>query len=245
MKPKIQKKKTMTKNNLKDFPKLEKSLGISFKNKDLLVQAFCHRSYINENPGFYLTHNERLEFLGDAVLELITTEYIFLKYPDKPEGEMTGWRASLVNSSILSDIAKELEFEDYLLLSSGEEKEKGKARKYILSDAFEAFIGALYLDQGYAATKKFIEKNLIKRKLPEIIEKKLFKDPKSLFQEKAQEILFITPSYEVIEETGPDHMKHFVVGVFLEKELVAKGEGSSKHEAELRAADEALKVKDW
>ncbi len=235
----------MTKNNIKDFPKLEKELNLSFKNKDLLIQAFCHRSYINENPDFYLSHNERLEFLGDAVLELITTEYLFLKYPDKPEGEMTGWRASLVNSGILSDAAKEMNFEDFLLLSSGEEKEKGKARKYILSDTFEAFIGALYLDRGYEVTKRFLEKDLIEKKLPEIIEKKLFKDPKSLFQEKSQEIVNITPSYQVLEETGPDHMKHFIVGAFLDKELIAQGEGSSKHEAELKAAEEALRAKDW
>lgn len=235
----------MKKNNMKDFSILEKSLNVSFKNKDLLIQAFCHRSYLNENPSFYLTHNERLEFLGDAVLELITTDYLFRTYPDKPEGEMTGWRASLVNAGILSDTAKEIGFEDFLLLSSGEEKEKGKARKYILSDTFEAFIGSLYLDQGYEVTKVFIEKNLIARKLPEIIEKKLFKDPKSLFQEKSQEIVAITPVYQVLEESGPDHMKFFIVGVFLGDELVAKGDGSSKHEAELKAADEALKAKDW
>jgi ribonuclease-3 len=230
---------------MKDFSPLEKSINISYKNKDLLIQAFCHRSYLNENPDFYLSHNERLEFLGDAVLELITTDYLFRNYPDKPEGEMTGWRASLVNANILSDTAKEMGLEDFLLLSSGEEKEKGKARKYILSDTFEAFIGSLYLDQGYEVTRKFIEKNLIDRKLPEIIEKKLFKDPKSLFQERAQEIVAITPVYQVLEESGPDHMKFFIVGVFLEEELIAKGEGSSKHEAELKAAEEALKVKDW
>lgn len=235
----------MKKNNMKDFSLLEKSLDISFRNKDLLIQAFCHRSYLNENPDFYLSHNERLEFLGDAVLELITTDYLFRNYPDKPEGEMTGWRASLVNANILSDTSKELGFEDFLLLSSGEEKEKGKARKYILSDTFEAFIGALYLDQGYESCRKFIEKDLIEKKLDEIIEKKLFKDPKSLFQERAQEIVGITPNYQVLEETGPDHLKHFVVGVMLGEELVAKGDGSSKHEAELKAAEEALKVKDW
>ena len=235
----------MKKNNTKDFSLLEKSLDISFRNKDLLIQAFCHRSYLNENPDFYLSHNERLEFLGDAVLELITTDYLFKEYPDKPEGEMTGWRASLVNANILSDTSRELGFENFLLLSSGEEKEKGKARKYILSDTFEAFIGALYLDQGYEAARKFIEKDLIQKKLGEIIEKKLFKDPKSLFQERAQEIVGITPVYQVIEETGPDHLKHFVVGVMLGEELVAKGDGSSKHEAELKAAEEALKAKDW
>jgi len=235
----------MKKNNSKDFSIFEKSLNLSFKNKDLLTQAFCHRSYLNENPDFYLSHNERLEFLGDAVLELITTEYLFNNYPDKPEGEMTGWRASLVNANILSDTAKELGLEDFLLLSSGEEKEKGKARKYILSDTFEAFIGSLYLDQGYDVAKKFIVKNLIERMLPEIIEKKLFKDPKSLFQERAQEIVGITPVYQVLEEVGPDHLKHFLVGVMLGEEVIAKGEGSSKHEAELKAAEEGLKAKDW
>jgi len=236
----------MTKNNhMKDFSVLEKGLNLPFKNKDLLVQAFCHRSYINENPDFYLGHNERLEFLGDAVLELVATMYLYVKYPDKPEGELTGWRASLVNSVILSDAAKELHFEDFLLLSSGEEKEKGKSRKYILADTFEAFIGALYLDQGYDAAKEFIEKKLIENHIAEIIEKKLYKDPKSLFQERAQEIVDVTPSYQVLEETGPDHMKHFIVGVFLGEEMVAKGEGSSKHEAELHAADEGLRVKDW
>jgi ribonuclease-3 len=230
---------------MEDFSKIESDLKVNFKNKDLLTQAFCHRSYLNENPGFRLYHNERLEFLGDAVLELITTEHLFNRYPDKPEGEMTGWRASLVNSNILSDLAKELNFEDYLLLSQGEKKEKGRARKYILADTFEAFIGALYLDQGYEVCKNFIEKELIKRKLPEIIEKKLYKDPKSLFQEKAQEIIAITPTYQVLEEAGPDHMKNFIVGVFLDKEMVAEGSGSSKHEAELDAAQKALHAKDW
>lgn len=229
----------------KDFSELEESLNIFFQTKDLLIQAFCHRSYLNENPTFYLGHNERLEFLGDAVLELITTDYLFRNYPLKPEGEMTGWRASLVNANILSDTAREMNFEKFLLLSSGEEKEQGKARKYILSDTFEAFIGALYLDSGYEAAKRFIEERLIKEKLSEIIEKKLFKDPKSLFQEKAQEILSITPIYQVLEEVGPDHQKNFIVGAFLGEELIAKGEGTSKHEAELKAASEALKAKNW
>ena len=227
------------------FLELEKSLNVSFNNKDLLIQAFCHRSYLNENPDFYLGHNERLEFLGDAVLELVTTDYLFNKYPDKPEGEMTGWRASLVNSNILSDTAREMDFEKFLLLSSGEAKENGKARKYILADTFEAFIGALYLDSGYESARKLIEEKLIKEKLPEIIEKKLYKDPKSLLQEKSQEILSVTPTYSVIEETGPDHQKKFIVGVYFNEDLIAQGEGSSKHEAELKSAEEALKVKSW
>ncbi|MDD5569271.1 MAG: ribonuclease III [Candidatus Pacebacteria bacterium] len=230
---------------MKDFSEIERKLSIKFKNKNLLTQAFCHRSYLNENPDFCVADNERLEFLGDAVLELITTEYIFKNYPEKPEGEMTGWRAALVNSNILSDVSKTLNFEEYLLLSQGEEKEKGRARKYILADTFEAFVGALYLDQGYESCRHFIEKNLIKTRLPEIIENKLYKDPKSLFQEKAQEIVAITPTYKVLEEKGPDHMKRFVVGVYLGEELIAEGLGASKHEAELKAAEEALEAKDW
>jgi ribonuclease-3 len=228
-----------------NFVELEKYLNISFNNKDLLIQAFCHRSYLNENPDFYLGHNERLEFLGDAVLELVTTDYLFRNYPDKPEGEMTGWRASLVNSNILSDIAREMNFEKFLLLSSGEAKENGKSRKYILADTFEAFIGAVYLDLGYESAKKIIEEKLIKKKLPEIIEKKLYKDPKSLLQEKSQEILSITPTYSVVEEEGPDHQKNFVVGVYFGEDLIAQGKGSSKHEAELKSAEEALKIKKW
>lgn len=229
---------------MKDFSQLEKKLGIKFKNKDLLIQAFCHRSYINENPDFYLSHNERLEFLGDAVLELVVTEYLYKKYPQKTEGELTNWRASLVNAKMLAEIAKKLGFNDFLLLSRGENKELGKARQYILANTFEAFIGAMYLDQGMSTCQKFIEKNLIKE-LPRIIEKGLFKDAKSHFQEEAQERVGITPAYKVLEEWGPDHAKHFIIGVFLNKELIAKGEGSSKQEAELEAAKNALEAKHW
>jgi len=229
---------------MKDFPIFEKKLGIKFKNKDLLIQAFCHRSYINENPDFYLLHNERLEFLGDAVLELVVTEYLYKKYPQKSEGELTNWRASLVNAKMLAEIAKNLGFNDFLLLSRGETKELGKARQYILANTFEAFIGAMYLDQGINNCQKFIEKNLIKE-LPRIIEKGLFKDAKSHFQEEAQERAGITPTYRVLEEWGPDHAKHFIIGVFLDKELIAKGEGSSKQEAELEAAQNALEARHW
>ncbi len=230
---------------MSDFKELEKNLNINFKNKDLLTQAFCHRSYLNENPNFKLSHNERLEFLGDAVLELIITEHIFNNYPDKPEGEMTSWRASLVNSNTLYEVALEIKFSDFLLLSQGEEKENGRSKKYILADSFEAFIGALYLDQGYEVCKEFIVKHLIEKRLEEIIEKKLYKDPKSLFQERSQEIEMVTPTYQVIKESGPDHMKNFIVGVFIKDTLIAQGEGSSKHEAELNAASKALKTKNW
>ncbi|MDI6603105.1 MAG: ribonuclease III [Patescibacteria group bacterium] len=229
---------------MKEFSLLEKKLSLKFKNKDFLIQAFCHRSYLNEHPDFYLSHNERLEFLGDAVLELIITEYLYQKYPKKSEGELTNWRAALVNAKMLSEIARDLDFNDFLLLSRGEAKELGKARQYILANTFEALIGAIYLDQGYKVCKDFIKKYLTV-KLPEIIEKGLFKDPKSRFQEEAQERVGITPIYKVLEEWGPDHARHFIIGVFLDKTLVAKGEGSSKQEAELEAAKNALEAKNW
>ncbi len=227
-----------------DFSKLEKKFSLKFKNKDLLIQAFCHRSYLNENPDFYLSNNERLEFLGDAVLELVVTEQLYQKYPKKSEGELTNWRASLVNAKILSEVAKNLGFDDFLLLSKGETKELGKARQYILANAFEALVGATYLDLGYNDCQSFIKKYLI-TKLPEILEKGLFKDAKSQFQEEAQERTGITPTYKVIKEWGPDHDKHFIIGIFLEKELIAKGEGSSKQEAEEDSAKNALKTKNW
>jgi len=229
---------------MKDFSILEKKLDLKFKNKDFLIQAFVHRSYLNENPDFYLPHNERLEFLGDAVLEIVVTEYLYQKYPKKSEGELTNWRAALVNAKQLSEIARELDFNEFLLLSRGETKEIGKARQYILANTFEAFIGALYLDQGLNPCKEFIKKHLIKE-LPHIIEAGLFKDAKSRFQEEAQERIGITPTYKVLEEWGPDHARHFIIGVFLDKTLVAKGEGSSKQEAELEAAKNALEVKNW
>jgi ribonuclease-3 len=229
---------------MKDFSILEKKLSINFKNKDLLTQSFCHRSYLNENPKFHLENNERLEFLGDAVLELVITEFLYKKYPKKPEGELTNWRAALVNAKMLSKMAQKLDFNDFLLLSRGEAKEIGKARQYILANTFESFIGAFYLDQGYKVCQKFIEKHLAKE-LPEIISKGLYKDSKSSFQEEAQEKTGVTPTYRVLKEWGPDHAKHFIIGVFLNEKLVAEGEGSSKQEAEEAAAKSALENKNW
>jgi len=229
---------------MEDFSKIEKKLGLKFKDKDLLMQAFCHRSYLNENPGVKLDNNERLEFLGDAVLELIVTEYLFQKYPKKTEGELTNWRAALVNAKQLSEIASGLDLNNYLFLSRGESKELGKARQYILANAFEALIGSIYLDLGYKKCENFIEKYLIK-KLPEIIEKGLYHDAKSSFQEEAQEKVGTTPLYKVLKEWGPDHQKHFIIGVFLGRELVAEGEGSSKQEAEEEAAKKGLEIKNW
>lgn len=229
---------------MKDFKVFEKKTGANFKNKDLLTQAFCHRSYINENPSFHLEHNERLEFLGDAVIELIVTEYLYKKYPAKPEGELTNWRAALVNAKMLSKVAEETGFNGFLLLSRGEAKELGKARAYILANTFEAFVGAVYLDSGYEKASKFINEYLL-AELPEIIKEKLYKDSKSQFQEEAQEKVQITPDYKVIKESGPDHQKIFVVGVYLGEEPVAEGQGSSKQEAEEAAARNALETKKW
>lgn len=226
------------------FRELEGRIGVEFNNKDLLIQAFCHRSYLNENPDFHLGQNERLEFLGDAVLELIVTNYLFFNYPDKPEGELTAWRAALVNTKEIGDTAERLDFHDFLLLSKGEKSEEGKARLCIMADTFEALVGAIYLDRGYEAAAEFVERVLI-CKLPKIIELGLYRDPKSELQEKAQEELGITPSYHVIEESGPDHQKHFIMGVYLNDKVIGKGEGSSKKEAEEEAAKAALSKKSW
>lgn len=229
---------------MKEFSLLEKKLNLNFKNKELLTQAFVHRSFLNENPDFKIGNNERLEFLGDAVLELVVTEYLYRKYPKKSEGELTNWRAALVNADSLAKIAERIGLNNFLLLSKGESKEMNKARRYILANTLEAFIGAIYLDLGYKASQEFIKKQVI-RELSQIIKSGSFKDSKSHFQEKAQEKTIVTPTYKILEEWGPDHAKHFKVGVFLKEELIAEGEGSSKQEAEVRAAEKALEIKNW
>ncbi len=223
---------------MKNFSVLEKNLGVQFKNQDLLKQALVHRSYINENPGFHLQHNERLEFLGDAVLELIVTEDLFNHY-DNPEGEMTNWRSSLVNSKMLAMVSRKLCVEDFLYLSKGETRDTGKAREYILGNAFEAITGAIYLDQGYDIAKRFIKDKLLVY-LPKILAEKLYIDPKSHFQELTQEEEGITPIYKVLEEKGPDHAKHFKVGVYVGKKMMGEGEGTSKQAAQVEAAKDAL-----
>lgn len=228
------------------FDDLAKVLGVKFNNLELLQQAVTHRSYLNEHRSYKLDHNERLEFLGDAVLELVVTEYLYRNFPN-PEGEMTNWRAALVNGEMLARIAGRLGVENYLLMSRGESKDTGRARQYLLANAFEAIIGAIYLDQGekgYDECRDFIMKNVVSE-LPEIIEHKLYMDPKSRFQEVAQDKVGVTPSYRVISESGPDHDKKFVVGVFLEEEKIAEGEGSSKQEAQRNAAEKGLEVKNW
>lgn len=227
-----------------DLSRFSATLGIKFKDTQLLTQAFTHRSYINENPNTGLEHNERLEFLGDAVLELAVTAHLFKMYPEAPEGELTAYRSALVNTITISGAALELNMNECLLLSRGEAKDVGKARMHILANTFEAFIGALYLDQGYDGAQNFIAKTLFP-KLEEIVEKKLWRDPKSLAQEKAQELLKVTPAYKVMGESGPDHDKRFVVGIYFGSELIAEGRGKSKQEAETKAAEAALQKKSW
>ncbi len=227
-----------------DFGKFEEKTGITFKDKRLLEQAFIHRSYINENTGLKLSHNERLEFLGDAVLELIVTDYLYNKYPDRDEGELTAYRSALVNAVIISEVANDIGMNEYLLLSKGEAKDAGRARSYILANTYEAYVGAVYLDQGYEKARDFISNTLL-GKIDEIVSHKLWRDAKSLVQEKAQEYLSVTPSYKVISETGPDHDKHFTIGIFFGEEQIALGKGKSKQEAEQAAARLALEAKDW
>lgn len=223
---------------------LEQTLGVTFINKDTLRQALVHRSYLNEHPDFPLGHNERLEFLGDAVLELVVTEHLYLNY-ENPEGELTNWRAALVNAEMLSELCRDLEIEPYLHLSRGESKDKdSKARKYILANAFEAIIGAIYVDQGWGGAKQFIDARVLSV-LPRVLKERLYIDPKSRFQEAAQEHMGITPTYKVVTEEGPDHAKDFEVGIYLGKELVAKGKGTSKHEAQVAAAEAAIQEKGW
>lgn len=227
-----------------DLQDLEQTLGVTFANKDTLQQALVHRSYLNEHPDFRLGHNERLEFLGDAVLELVVTEHLYLNY-ENPEGELTNWRAALVNAEMLAELCGKLDVEPYLHLSRGESKDtKSKARKYILANAYEAIIGAIYLDQGWEASKKFIEERVLSQ-LERILKHRLYIDPKSRFQEAAQEHVGVTPVYKVISETGPDHAKEFVVGVFLAKEQIATGAGTSKQEAQVAAAQAAIEEKGW
>lgn len=222
---------------------LEEKIDIRFSNKDLLLQALTHRSYINENPKWHLDHNERLEFLGDAVLELVVTEYLYNNYPN-PEGELTNWRAALVNSVMLAKVSSKFELNNYVLLSRGEARDTGRARQYILANAVEAVIGSLFMDQGYDACDGFIKKFIL-TELDEILKSGSYKDYKSLFQEQAQERAGVTPTYEVLKEWGPDHSKNFQIGVYLEKELIGEGNGPSKQDAQQAAAESALKNKGW
>lgn len=222
-----------------NLDKFEKGVDTEFQNKNLLKEALTHRSFLNENPNWGVSHNERLEFLGDAVLELIVTENLFKKFPDYTEGDLTSIRAALVNYQTLAKVAKEISLDNFLLLSKGEAKDGDRAKETLLANATEAVIGAIYLDKGYEEAKKIIEKNIMVL-LPEIIESESYRDPKSLLQEIIQEKMRITPSYEVLSEEGPDHKKIFEVGVYFNKQFAGSGKGFSKQEAEIEAAKNAL-----
>ncbi len=228
-----------------DLAKLEKRLGVTFKDESLLKQAMVHRSYLNEHPDFKIGHNERLEFLGDAVLEIVVTEFLYLNFTTTPEGDLTNWRASLVNAKMLYEIAAELEVESFLYLSKGESRDKNKkSRQFILANSIEAIIGAIYLDQGIEVAKQFILKNVVS-KLDNILRNQTYLDPKSRFQEKSQEQRGVTPHYQIMDEVGPDHAKIFTVGLYLGEELIATGKGSSKQEAQVEAAASGLKKMAW
>lgn len=219
----------------------ETELGIQITDTSLFEVAFTHKSYANERPS--IEHNERLEFLGDAVLELVVTEYLFHKFPEEPEGKMTKLRSSIVSGASLATTAKQLNFGDLLKLSRGEEASGGRKKNPILANVFEAVIGAIYIDSDFEVAKHYIMEHLIPR-LPEILEKNLFVDPKSGFQEWAQEEFGVTPTYEIISETGPDHAKRFEVGVFVREKQMGTGIGTSKQKGEIDAARDAMEKRD-
>lgn len=227
-----------------NFNEFEQSNKLSFSQKELLQQAFTHRSFINEKSGRGMQHNERLEFLGDAVLELITTDFLYNTFPKEQEGILTAYRAAMVNTDSLARASRTLDVESYLLLSRGERMDSNKGRNHILANTFEALVGALYLDGGYDAAQQFVENNLFGY-IDEIVEQKLYKDSKSYFQELAQEKKKITPHYDLVNAVGPDHDKEFVMGVFLGDELIAEGSGPSKQKAESVAARAALEKLGW
>lgn len=224
---------------MKELKEIEKELNLSFKNKDLLKNAFIHRSYLNEHTEEPLGNNERLEFLGDSVLSFIVSEHLYHTYPKNPEGDLTNFRASIVNARTLAKISQSLDLGEYLFLSKGEEATGGRTRQYLLANTFEALLGAIYLDLGLEKSHDFVHKYLIPS-LDEIVEKELYKDFKSKFQESAQEKMGVTPNYKVLREEGPDHEKLFTIGVYLAEEMVSTGEGRSKQEAEQEAAKQAL-----
>ncbi|MFC1616357.1 ribonuclease III [Patescibacteria group bacterium] len=228
----------------KIYEKLEKEIGIKFKDKELLKRAFVHKSYVNEHRNEKLKHNERLEFLGDAVLELVATKHLFDNYPEQNEGQMTSFRSALVKGKHLAEVAQKLKLGQYLFLSNGEEKSGGREKNYILANTVESLIGAIYVEHDYEQAKDFIKKYIL-TKLDEIIEHGLYIDSKSRFQEICQDKKSFTPFYKVIKEEGPDHDKIFTMGAFINEELIATGDGSSKQNAEEKAAENALKEKGW
>ena len=229
---------------MQDFQTLEEKIGVKITDKDLLEKAFVHKSYVNEHKEEGVECNERLEFLGDAVLELVVTEYLFKNHPEQQEGEMTNWRSALVKGKHLAEVASDLKLGEYLYLSKGEEAGGGREKNYILANTLEALIGCIYLSEGYEAAHKFIGKFIIV-KLKEILEQELHVDPKSKFQEIAQEKEGMTPDYKFVKAEGPDHSKIFTIGVYIGDKFIAEGDGSSKQKAESAAAEKALEKMGW
>lgn len=229
---------------MEKYLEFEKKFNLNFKNKSLLEQAFIHRSYINENKGLELEHNERLEFLGDAVLELAVTDFLFTKFPETKEGILTAYRSSLVRTESISDAARGMGMNDLLKLSKGESRDEGKARDYILANTFESFIGAIYLDQGYETAKEIIA-NALFENIELVIESGSWKDAKSEIQELAQEHYSETPRYETVSAIGPDHDKHFVMAIYFGNKKIAEGAGNSKQKAQQDAAENALIAENW
>jgi ribonuclease III len=228
----------------KRYEQLQEVIKIEFADPELLDTAFVHRSYLNEHRDVKIVHNERLEFLGDAVLELVVTEFLYKGYPTKGEGILTNWRSALVKGKHLAEIAENLKLGTYIYLSKGEEKSGGRTKHIILANILEALIGAIYLDKGYKKAHEFIEEFILAR-LSSILEKGLHIDAKSRFQEISQDKLGLTPEYRLVDEKGPDHNKIFIMGVYLKEELIGTGDGTSKQNAEQKAAEAALKEKNW
>jgi ribonuclease-3 len=218
----------------------QKTIGIKFKDEDLLLESLTHRSYLNENPKAGVSHNERLEYLGDAVLELIVSEELYEKFPKEPEGQLTVLRAALVNYQILAKVAESIGLQDFIMMSRGERKDTGRAREVILANAIEAVIGAMYLDQGLEKTRVFVKK-FVMENLAEVLKTKSYKDAKSELQEIVQEKFRVTPTYRVLGEVGPAHKRIFTMGVYFSEKMIAEGEGQSKQDAEIEAAKNALK----
>lgn len=221
------------------YATLYKKLGVKFSNETLLATALTHRSYLNEHRTHPTPSNERLEFLGDAVLQLLTSEHLYRLFPESPEGDLTGFRAALVCTKSLAEEALKLNFGDHLLLSKGEEESGGRTRPYILANTFEAFLGALYLDQQLEACRDFLKKSLFLN-IDDIVENGKYRDFKSVFQELSQQEAGVTPIYKVRKEWGPDHAKNFEVGTYLKDKLIGVGSGASKQKAEEEAAKDAL-----
>ena len=230
----------------RDLRALMARINVTFTNESLLHQALVHRSYLNEHRSFPLAHNERLEFLGDAVLELVVTTYLYDRFPSEPEGRLTAWRSALVNTYTIARHAKALAYDTELYLSRGEaHTDSKKAKTAILANAYEAVIGAIYLDQGYDVARAFITRDLLEPEVPRVIKRRREIDPKSTLQELIQEAFNITPTYRVLEEDGPDHDKSFRVGLYIGKTHIADGEGRSKQTAQVAAAKAALQDERW